>query len=492
MKSARAALLFTLLSLPVAPIWAQIGGGNCNSTNLAGSYRLTLNGRAISAAGVFTGSFQSVGTATFDGQGGVTLAGTANTNLAQGQDYSYTGTYSLPSNCFGAVSITTTSAATFSLVVWQGGRQFDMVGSDATYVYSGNGSNVQPDCGTPTLSGEYVFTASGFASSGNSVVGVAEEAGVLQFDGQGNVTAKYTDSQGGTMPASLTASGTYNVSSFCSASATLGDSGGKANAWNLQIAGLHGENLFLITAGSTFLRAGAAHSAFTNPGQAIGNVASYAYSATPPGSVFVVFGQNLATEVAGAANVPLPTKLLDTTVTVDGELAPLFYVSPGQIDAQMPWDASQGVVLPVIVTNGNSTSNAAAVFVPGTGTPGISVYGNNRAVVVNSNGSVNSGASPAAVGDEVVVYFTGGGAVNASGNLITGAPSPGGLSPVTGDNSITVGKQRARIDYIGLTPGSIGLYQANFFVPQLPQGTYQVVITIDGQASNKPVMSVSN
>jgi uncharacterized protein (TIGR03437 family) len=57
----------------------------------------------------------------------------------------------------------------------------------------------------------------------------------------------------------------------------------------------------------------------------------------------------------------------------------------------------------------------------------------------------------------------------------------------------------ASIKYIGLTSGSIGLYQANFIVPQLAKGTYPVVITIAGQASNtlggpdpNPVMTISN
>jgi uncharacterized protein (TIGR03437 family) len=43
-----------------------------------------------------------------------------------------------------------------------------------------------------------------------------------------------------------------------------------------------------------------------------------------------------------------------------------------------------------------------------------------------------------------------------------------------------------------LTPGSIGLYQANFIVPQLAKGTYPVVIMIEGFSSNNPVMNVSN
>jgi uncharacterized protein (TIGR03437 family) len=91
-----------------------------------------------------------------------------------------------------------------------------------------------------------------------------------------------------------------------------------------------------------------------------------------------------------------------------------------------------------------------------------------------------------------VVYFTGGGPVQASGTLTAGDPSPAGLSPVEGDHSITVGGASATVVYMGLTPGSVGLYQANFIVPQVAKGTYPVVITIAGQASNNPVMTVSN
>jgi uncharacterized protein (TIGR03437 family) len=158
----------------------------------------------------------------------------------------------------------------------------------------------------------------------------------------------------------------------------------------------------------------------------------------------------------------------------------------------MPWDIPGGSVATVIVKNGTSTSNAAAVYVPATGTPGISVYGNNRAVVVNTDGNVNSTTDTALVGDQVVAYFTGGGPVTATGKLVTGAPAPNGLSPLTGSTTITVDGVSAVVKYIGLTPGSIGLYQANFVIPQVAKGTYSVVITIAGQASNNPLISIGN
>ena len=264
----------------------SVSAGTCSTSDLNGVYPLTLSGRAISGAGNFTGSFQGIGTATFDGQGNVTLAGTDNTNLAQGQPFSYKGTYSVPSNCYGTLTVTTTGTAAFTLVVWDSGGQFAMEGSDSTYVYSASGNNTQPAaCATPTLSGEYTFTAEA-------------ETGVLQFDGQGNVTASYTDTQGGRdagpgTTASYTASGTYAVSSNCLASATLSDSSGHSNTLNFVVSGLYGQNLDLLAASSQFVRTGSAHSAYPNPSQDIGNVASYAYSATPAGSIFVMKFQRL-------------------------------------------------------------------------------------------------------------------------------------------------------------------------------------------------------
>jgi uncharacterized protein (TIGR03437 family) len=157
----------------------------------------------------------------------------------------------------------------------------------------------------------------------------------------------------------------------------------------------------------------------------------------------------------------------------------------------LPENIQPGVAT-VIVKNGTFTSNAAAIIVPATATPGIVVYGNDRAVVVNQDGSINSPSSPAKVGDILVAYFTGGGPVTAAGPLVTGAASPAGMSPVTGSNSIKVSGVDALVNYVGLTPGSVGLYQANFVVPKVGAGDHQLVITIAGQASNNPLIAVSN
>src|SRR5579871_633079 len=463
----------------------------CNASFLSGTYPLTLGGRAISSAGSFSGSFQGNGIATFDGLGKVTLSGTTNTNLATGKAFNYSGNYSIPATCSGIVTITTPNAGTFGLTVWNLGKNFNIVGMDATYVYSGSGSVTRPNlCGTATLSGEYVYDASGFILSGGAQSGVGDESGFFQFDGQGNMTAIYLITP--RTPGTFTATGTYTVGANCLGSASLMDSSGKTNSLTFSILNLYGQAFDLIEANTQFVRSGAGHVPFANPTQSIGNVASYVVNYTPPGSVFVLFGDGLAAKAISATNTPLPTTLGTTSVTVNGEPAPLFYVDPGQIDAQMPWDIPGGTLATVIVKNGSTASNATAVYVPATGTPGISFYSTNRAVVANQDNSINSPTAAAAVGDQVVAYFTGGGPVNAAGKLTSGAPAPNGLSPVTGDATVTVGGQQAVIKYIGLTPGAIGLYQVNFIVPALPKGTYPVIITIAGTASNNPVMTISN
>jgi uncharacterized protein (TIGR03437 family) len=470
----------------------QIGGGSCSSASLNGTYSLTLSGRGISASGALSGSYQAVGTATFDGQSSVVFTGTVNTNQVAGTQFSYAGSYAIPSNCYGTITFITGSTAVFTLLATGSGSSFTVTGADASYAYSGGGSNSRPACATATLSGAYPYSASGFTASGSTQTGSANEAGVFQFDGQGNVTASYIDSSGGTSQNSITATGTYSVTSACLGTATLVDSNGNTNTLNLVITGNYGATASLIEASPLFVRSGSAHSAFLNPTQSIGNVASYAVNATPPGSVFVLFGLDLSTKEAQAISVPLQTALLNTTVTVNGKAVPLFYVSPGQIDAQMPWEIPGGTVASVVVKNGTATSNAAAVYVPATGTPGISVYSTDRAVVTNADGSVNSPTSPASVGDEVVAWFTGGGPVQAAGTLVTGSPAPSGLSSVTGTYGVTVGGLQAMVDYIGLTPGSIGLYQVNFTIPSIAKGTYPLQIDIAGQVSNKPVITVGN
>ena len=468
----------------------------CTASSLNGQYELTLSGR-LAPGGVTTKILASDGIATFDGLGKVTFNLTSNAiNGSQsfGVPLTYSGTYSLQSNCQGSINITSGDTATFAMVAYsinattQLANSFTLVGADATYAYNGGGT-VQPGvCALSTLSGEWPFSATGNSLSGTTNTGIVDLAGVMQFDGQGNATASWTQASN-TATANVSATGTYTVTTACLGTLTLTDTANNTYKGAVTVFGALATSFEVVAANPQLLFTGAGRTAFVNPGQAVVNGASYLPDQAPAGSVFSIFGTNLATRVGQATTVPLPATVLTTTVTVNGETAPLFYVDPNQINAQMPEDIKPGLAT-VVVKNGTSTSNAVAVMVPGVGTPGIVVYGNNRAVVINQDGTVNSPSSAAKVGDILVAYFTGGGPVSPAGTLKSGSPSPQGLSPVAGPFTVTVNGVEATTNYMGLTPGSIGLYQANFVVPKVAAGDHKLVITISGQDSNAPLVAV--
>jgi hypothetical protein len=65
-------------------------------------------------------------------------------------------------------------------------------------------------------------------------------------------------------------------------------------------------------------------------------------AALAPGSIVEIYGANLASTTAQAASTPLPTALEGTSVTIGGIASPLYFVSPGQINAQVPWELRPG------------------------------------------------------------------------------------------------------------------------------------------------------
>ncbi len=472
----------------------------CSAASLNGTYELTLNGRQISNAGTISKILASVGTAKFDGASQVTFTLTANTNTAPGTALVYSGGYAVNADCTGSVAIVTGDTANFSLVAFSVNgntlvaNNFVLVGSDATYAFTGSGAVQPAACSIATLSGPWPFSATGNGLSGNSVTSVSDFAGLLTFDGQGNVNGTWV-SASNAANTNVTATGTYTVNPNCTATANLSDSTGAKYGFSLSVTGAAAGNFTFTASTPLAIFQGAGHTAVVNPGQALVNAASFNPGETPAGSVFSLFGSGFGTTTGQPTQIPLPTSFLNpaVSVTINGEAAPLFYVSPTQINAQMPEDIPPGLAT-VIVKVGNASSNAAAVTIPAAATPGIIVYGNNRAVAVNASQQRNpvvATDNPAKVGDTLVAYFTGGGAVNGSG-LVTGSPTPGSLFPVSATSSVTVAGREAKVSYIGLTPGSIGLYQANFLVPTVAAGDRALVINIGGKNSNAPLLAIGN
>jgi uncharacterized protein (TIGR03437 family) len=207
-----------------------------------------------------------------------------------------------------------------------------------------------------------------------------------------------------------------------------------------------------------------------------------------PGSLFSIFGSDLAAATQSAASLPLPTSLSGTSVTVGGKPTPLVFVSAGQINAQVPYEIGEAQTVPVVVTVNGVASPIGNVAVT-TAAPGIFQFGQKRAVMQNADFTVNAVDNPAAVDSYVVAYLTGSGQLDnpvASGTAAKANPISRPRGPVTA----TVGDSQAEVAFGGLTPDFVGLMQVNLKVPNLAPGTYPLVITVNGEKSNAAMVTV--
>ena len=218
-----------------------------------------------------------------------------------------------------------------------------------------------------------------------------------------------------------------------------------------------------------------------------------------PGDFIAIFGVSLSSAVTGATAVPLPNQLLDTQVLIDGEYIPLFYTSPVQVNAVVPYDLSINAQHQLVLQRDNSLSVPQSVQV-GTARPAvftIDASGTGQGQVykmdITGNQILVDKNSPATSGDTLVIYCAGLGAVNPP--LPAGTATP--LTFLTKTVNIltaTIGGKPAVVNFSGLTPGSTALYQVNVVVPAgLPDNnTTSLQLTISGQDSAEVTVAVHN
>ncbi|HZT39178.1 MAG TPA: IPT/TIG domain-containing protein [Bryobacteraceae bacterium] len=212
------------------------------------------------------------------------------------------------------------------------------------------------------------------------------------------------------------------------------------------------------------------------------NGASFAKGqAVSPGELVSIFGTDLASSTAQADSVPLSTTLANVNVSFNGVAAPLLYVSPTQINAQMPWDAlPSGInagVADVVVTRAGVKSAAQMVQVRPSA-PGIFSIppGAGYAIAINADGSVAAppgaipgiATRPAKVGDVIMILATGLGPVDSP--ISNGAASSDKLRRTTTTPVVLIGGQPAQVLFSGLSPQFTGVNQVNVVVPDVTAG----------------------
>ncbi len=246
------------------------------------------------------------------------------------------------------------------------------------------------------------------------------------------------------------------------------------------------------------------------------NAASYASGLTvgiAPQMLVTIFGSSLASGTATATGTTWPISLAGTSVTFNGIVAPLTYVSPGQINAQVPTGVAGSASAQVVVrTAAGPGAPAAVTVVPmalGIFTQDGSGCGRPAAFNVHADGSLSLNTPQNSLEPTkdlgLAVFLTGLGAI---ADRVDGQPwpfnsseqnfqSPGGTLGLPGLNTYGI---QMRSAYSGGAPGLIGVDQVNLLLPNalnnaaflipIPEGC-KLPLFLEGPASASQAVNVS-
>jgi uncharacterized protein (TIGR03437 family) len=209
-----------------------------------------------------------------------------------------------------------------------------------------------------------------------------------------------------------------------------------------------------------------------------------------PGSIIYIAGSNLASLPVQAESYPLATTINGTSVSIGGVPAPLFYVSPGLIDAQIPFGLDPSKQYQVVV-NANGALTAPQTIQLTKASPGLAANPDGSLIAQHwEDYSLVSPASPATPGDYLILYLVGMGQTD--NPVASGAATPlAPLSQVTSPPVVTLGGVPATVLFAGLTPGWAGLYQVNIQVPNVTAGgNLTLTVSQGGVISNTALLPV--
>jgi uncharacterized protein (TIGR03437 family) len=205
-----------------------------------------------------------------------------------------------------------------------------------------------------------------------------------------------------------------------------------------------------------------------------------------PGSLITIIGSGLASTNASASGLPLPTTLGEVCATANAVAVPLFNVSSGAINAQLPYEVSGAANLVIKSPGGISApfkftapSTATAVF--RNGQAGDS--SNSPLIYRAFNSELVDFTNPIHPGDTLIIFATGLGQTSPA--AVSGAAAPASpLEQAVVVPTITLGGSTLPVSFAGLLPGFVGLYQINASVPPNIKGSPEMPLVISQNSSS--------
>ena len=223
------------------------------------------------------------------------------------------------------------------------------------------------------------------------------------------------------------------------------------------------------------------------PANGVVNTANYLPSVASGGLVSI-FGLRLAS-AASAGGAPLPTVLGGTCVTLNNTPLPLLASFPNQINAQLPPTLAAGRYPLVVRSIANHEASSSATVAVSKYAPAVFVDADGPAIF-HQDGTRLDRYHPGQRDEPLTIYATGLGPTT-GGKVTAGVPAP--LSPlaVTGPVQVffgdpTISDAQEIVDWSGLAPGLIGVYQINCRIPgtHLKGDALPVTLRIGGVSSS--------
>ena len=261
--------------------------------------------------------------------------------------------------------------------------------------------------------------------------------------------------------------------------------------WQTNNTGLFGRLNEMATLGNRLVIGTVGNSAFVQAEDDFANVSAASYNPLyiADKSIIAAFGAGLTTATATAATIPLPTTLAGASIKVRDflgveRLAPLFFVSPTQINYQIPPDSANGPAT-VTLTTSSGTTQLATLAVRAT---------------APSLFAANATGSGAAAALDAFKYTLGpfdAKQANGEPNILAvfGTGLGGDATDVSANVAATVTTRLNGVIvptlYAGTTPGLVGLNQYNVQLPaNLAAGTYPLTVTRGGVTSNSVTITI--
>jgi len=224
----------------------------------------------------------------------------------------------------------------------------------------------------------------------------------------------------------------------------------------------------------------------------VNNLNPQAAAPLAPGTIVQVYGRNLASRISqpALAGNRLPDAHDGVWVLVGESRAPLYYLSPGQINAQIPVELLAGRQYQLVVSKGGAFSLPETVDLA-LASPAIASFADGRAIAQDAAFRLIDGTNPARAGDYVVIYLVGMGLTDPM--VASGAVTPRWFRPpeCLFKPEVLLDSRPAQVVFAGLTPDFVGLYQINFRVPpDARAGDLKLVVVQEGVSSNQVILPV--